>query len=66
MKYHALFVIFKKSSKILNCRLLQLIGGALWVNLKIQTVDPLIWTMEDRRLVVFNQTEEFICIQKVN
>ena len=32
MKYHALFVIFEKSSKILNCRLLQIIGGALWVN----------------------------------
>ena len=26
MKYHALFV----SRKILNCRLLQIIGGALW------------------------------------
>ena len=30
MKYHALFVIFE-SIKILNCRLLQIIGGALWV-----------------------------------
>ena len=31
MKY-ALFVIFeKKSGKIWNCRLLQIIGGALWV-----------------------------------
>ena len=30
MKYHALFVIFeKKNSKILNSRLLQIIGGAL-------------------------------------
>ena len=29
MKYHALFVIFEKSGKILNCRLLQIIGGAL-------------------------------------
>ena len=29
MKYHALFVIFEKSSKI--CRLLQIVGGALWV-----------------------------------
>ena len=31
MKYHALFVIFEKS-KIWNCRLLQIIGGALRVN----------------------------------
>ena len=31
MKYHALFVIFEKSSKIRNCRLLQIIGGVLWV-----------------------------------
>ena len=30
MKYHALFVIFeKKGSKILNCRLLQIISRAL-------------------------------------
>ena len=29
MKYHALFVTFEKSSKILNCCLLQIIGGAL-------------------------------------
>ena len=32
MKYHALFVIFEKSSNIINCRLLQIIGGAFWVN----------------------------------
>ena len=31
MKYHALFVIFEKSSKICNCRLLQIIGGPLRV-----------------------------------
>ena len=31
MKYHALFVIFEKSSKIWNGCLLQIIGGALWV-----------------------------------
>ena len=30
MKYHALFVIFEKNSKIWNC-LLQIIGGALMV-----------------------------------
>ena len=29
---YALFVIFEKSSKILNCHLLQIIGGALRVN----------------------------------
>ena len=33
MKYHALSVIFeKKSSKIWNCRLLLIVGGALRVN----------------------------------
>ena len=31
MKYHTLFVIFEKSGKILNCSLLQIIGGVLWV-----------------------------------
>ena len=30
MKYHASFVIFEKSSKIWNCRLLQIIGGTLF------------------------------------
>ena len=35
MKYHALFVIFEKSGKILNCRLLQIIGGALRVKVPI-------------------------------
>ena len=29
MKYHALFVIFEKSGKIFNWRLLQIIGDAL-------------------------------------
>ena len=37
MKYHALFVILE-SGKIWNCRLLQIIGGALWVN-KFKTTD---------------------------
>ena len=32
MKNHALFVFFLKSSKILNCRLLQNVGCALRVN----------------------------------
>ena len=31
MKYHALFFFFEKKSRIWNCRLLQIIGGALWV-----------------------------------
>ena len=31
MKYHVLFIIFWKSSKIWNCHLLQILGGALWV-----------------------------------
>ena len=35
MKYHAL-LLFLKSGKIWNCRLLQIIGGALWVNLLIE------------------------------
>ena len=36
MNYHALFVNFDKTSKILNCRLLQIIGGALWVKSKLK------------------------------
>ena len=32
MKYYALFVIFEKAAKFLNCRLLQNIGGALRFN----------------------------------
>ena len=31
MKNHALFIIFEKSGKIWNCRLLQNIGGPLMV-----------------------------------
>ena len=31
IKYHALFVIFEKKQQIWNCRLLQILGGALWV-----------------------------------
>ena len=31
MKYHALFVILEKAAKIWNCRLLQIIAGALRV-----------------------------------
>ena len=32
MKYHASFVIFEKGARFGNCRLLQIIGSALWVN----------------------------------
>ena len=35
LKYHALFVIFEKDGKFWNCRLLQIIDGALWVNITI-------------------------------
>ena len=33
MKYHAVFVINEKKKKNCNCRLLQIIGGALRVNI---------------------------------
>ena len=33
MKYHALFVIFLKRDKICNCRLLQIIEGALRIKM---------------------------------
>ena len=32
MKYHALFVILEKNNKLWQCRLLQIIDGALRVN----------------------------------
>ena len=35
MKYHSLFDIFEKAAKFENCRLLQMIGDALWVNLTL-------------------------------
>ena len=41
MKYYTLFVIFEKG-KILNFRLLQIIGDALWVNFEILTSDPIL------------------------
>ena len=49
MKYHALFVIFEKSGKILNCHLLQIRGGALRVKRWIQTV----WHSDDYREIIF-------------
>ena len=30
MQYHASFVIFEKNGKNWNCRLLQIVGSALW------------------------------------
>ena len=46
MKYHALFVIFEKSGKILNCRLLQIIGGFLWIKNLLLTLnkDMIYWS----------------------
>ena len=38
MKYHALFVAFLKSRKIWNCRLLQILGGALWIKLILSKI----------------------------
>ena len=38
MKYHDLYVVFEKSNTIRNCRLLQMVGGALWVNEQEKTV----------------------------
>ena len=42
MKYHALFVIFE------NCRLLQIIGGALRINPNHKILVLLILTMYDK------------------
>ena len=39
MKYHALFVIFEKSGKTFNCRLLQIIGGTIRVNFEKKSSD---------------------------
>ena len=36
-----LFVVFEKSSKILNCHLLQIIGGTLRVKFSIKTYHDL-------------------------
>ena len=48
MKYHALFVIFLKSRKILNCRLLQNIGDALRVNIDFVVVAHFIVRIETK------------------
>ena len=36
MEYHALFVIFERSSKFFNCILLQIVGRALRVKVDIR------------------------------
>ena len=43
MKYHALLVIFEKNSKIGNCRLLQIIGGALRVKVPFVVASSILW-----------------------
>ena len=43
MKYHNVFVNFEKKNR--TCRLLHIIGGALWVNINI---------MEDLTSIYFN------------
>ena len=47
MKYHALFVIFeKKNCKIFNCRLLQIISGALRVKVTFNSVSVILqWSI---------------------
>ena len=37
MKYHALLVIFEEAAKFFNSRLLQILGGALRVNLLLSS-----------------------------
>ena len=39
MKYHTLFVIFEKSAKFTLCRLMQIIGGTLWVTISESTAN---------------------------
>ena len=46
MKYYALFVIFEKSSNIWNCRLLQIIGGALRIKR-----EPLVFSCADSQFL---------------
>ena len=41
MKYHTLFVIFEKAAKFENCRLLLILGGALWVKRKFDDQVPI-------------------------
>ena len=52
MKCHALFVIFEKNSKIWNCRLLQIIDGALRVNSGKWRSKILFLTIFDLRLLI--------------
>ena len=43
MQYHACFVIFEKKRRTLICRLLQIIGGALWVLRKVYIVAAVLY-----------------------
>ena len=69
VKYHAVFAIFKKSSKILNCCLLQNIGGALRVNLRLmfKTFKCFSLTILYKMLVIraLFMNNFFICTQTV-
>ena len=57
MKYHALFVIFEKVAKFFNCRLLQIIGGALRVNKLIYSAAQVFFY---KTLLSTDQMENFI------
>ena len=48
MKYHALLVIFENAAKFENCRLLQIIGGALWVKDLIITINMIMNPLKTR------------------
>ena len=58
VKYHALYVIFEKVEIFWNCRLLQIKGGALWVNLEIVMCNPFIYAMRHLRSSLSNQMKE--------
>ena len=64
MKYHALFVIFLKSDKIGNCRLLQIVGGAVWVKnviLEQSKREKLIKFLD--HLLYYQKLKMSVCIQ---
>ena len=71
MKYNALFVIFEKSSKVCNRRLLQIIGGTLWVILHLfQSFPPVTEAMEFASMsntdIFSSQKGEFECASVSN
>ena len=57
MKHHALFVIFEKSGKILHCRLLQIIGGALRVK-AVERIDQNQWKVSGHQIRCY--VEQFL------